>query len=91
MSGTPVVNNLMEAQSLVELVTGHDAPHLETEPSSENCMVMYQDLTILGLRKKPRYAIALREHPLPVDCTSWLPRIRTLNKKSMDVWASSRF
>ena len=38
MSATPVVNNLQEGKSLVELITGLEHPELPTQPTVGNCM-----------------------------------------------------
>ena len=78
MSATPVINNLHEGRSMVELVTGRSHSELETRATVSNCMRLYQQLVRLGTRWKPDYAPHLDEHMVDVDCTDWLEEIRDL-------------
>ncbi len=59
MSATPVVNNLQEGKSLVELITGLEHPELPTWPTVGNCLRLYQQLVLLGIRELPDYAMGL--------------------------------
>jgi superfamily II DNA or RNA helicase len=53
MSATPVINNLQEGKSLVELVTGVTHDELDIHPSIPNCMKLHQRLVTLGIRWMP--------------------------------------
>ena len=55
MSATPVINNLREGVSMVELLTGIEHDDLETRTSVANAMRVYQRLTTLGTRWMPPY------------------------------------
>ena len=44
MSATPVVNNLQEGKSLVELVTGLEHRSCRCRPTLANCMKLHQQL-----------------------------------------------
>lgn len=81
LSATPVVNSLEEPKSLIELITGTIAPHLDTAPTVANCMRMHQALTLLGLRWVPDYNTQLHEKIIPIDCTPALDRISQLPKR----------
>ncbi|OGT27219.1 MAG: hypothetical protein A2Z17_01200 [Gammaproteobacteria bacterium RBG_16_66_13] len=81
LSATPVINNLQEGRSLVELVTGLEHPELETRPTVANCMRLFQRLVTLGTRWKPNYALQLDERIVPVDCSGSLNDIRSLPKQ----------
>jgi superfamily II DNA or RNA helicase len=78
MSATPVINNLQEGRSLIELVTGLEHEELETRATVANCMRLYQRLVTLGTRWKPDYTPQLEVEEVHVDCTSQLDAIRAL-------------
>jgi hypothetical protein len=78
MSATPVVNNLEEGKSLVELVTGVAHDDLETRATVPNCMRLHQRLATLGTRWMPRYDTGFEQVDCPVDCSEYLPEIRAL-------------
>jgi len=81
MSATPVINNLQEGKSLVELVTGIEHDDLATRPTVPNCMKLHQKLVTLGIRWMPDYKAQLGEPlecPIEIDCGDFLPDIRAL-------------
>ncbi len=80
MSGTPVINNLQEGKSLVEMITGHRHDDLDVVPTVQNCMRLYQRLVTLGTRWKPEYKIQLDVHRIEVDCAPALDRIRAIGR-----------
>lgn len=55
MSATPVVNDLTEAVSLIELLTGNKFDDLDTRPSIHNALEVHKYLAINGIRYKPSY------------------------------------
>jgi superfamily II DNA or RNA helicase len=81
LSATPVINNLHEGRSLIDLVTGVENDDLEVSvPSVANCMRMHQRLTTLGIRWMPQYDIGYDQIEIPIDCDSSVEEIRTLGK-----------
>ena len=77
MSGTPVINDLHEGKSLVELITGHRHDDLRTTPTVQNCMRLYQKFVTLGTRWCPDYATGLDESQRPeISCHPFLDEIR---------------
>jgi superfamily II DNA or RNA helicase len=52
MSATPVINNLVEAVSLFEIIEMRDLPEINTIPTIHNCLEVFQRLTNYGLRYK---------------------------------------
>jgi superfamily II DNA or RNA helicase len=56
MSATPVINNLNEAKSLLEIVTGQEYEDLNTYKSIANALRVYQHLLINGIRYLPNYS-----------------------------------
>lgn len=84
MSGTPVINTLQEGKSLVEMITGHRHDDLETRPTVQNCMRLYQRLVTLGTRYKPAYKMQLDESTRPeIDCAPYLDEIRAVGRGSV--------
>jgi len=80
MSGTPVINNLQEGKSLVEMITGHRHDDLDVVPTVQNCLRLYQRLVTLGTRWKPEYKIQLDVHKIEVDCAPALDQIRAIGR-----------
>ena len=78
MSGTPVINELQEGKSLVEMITGHRHDELETKATVQNCMRLYQRLVTLGTRWRPDYEFQLEEKRVEVDCVEHLDEIRAV-------------
>jgi superfamily II DNA or RNA helicase len=83
MSGTPVINNLQEGKSLVELITGHRHDDLSTAATVQNCMKLYQRLVTLGTRWKPDYAMQLSVRREEIDCAADLQEIREIGRGTM--------
>jgi hypothetical protein len=76
MSATPVINNLKEGKSLVELVTGLERTDLGTKATLNNCMRLHQAFVTLGIRSKVKPKIQINRITLPVDCTYLVDEIR---------------
>ena len=55
MSATPVINNLHEARSMIELITGIEHEDLEVRATVANAMKIHQHLVRLGPRWMPQY------------------------------------
>ena len=80
MSGTPVINELQEGKSLVELITGRRHDDLQTKATVQNCMRLYQKFVTWGTRWQPDYPMALDESNKPmVDCSEYLDEIRRIS------------
>ena len=81
MSATPVINNLREGVSMIELVSGLDHSDLKTTASVDNCMKIHQRLVRLGTRWMPPYPEFARQNPR-VDVSHAVDDIRALPKGS---------
>jgi superfamily II DNA or RNA helicase len=85
MSATPVINNLQEGKSMVELVSGLAHDELDTRPTVPNCMKLHQRLLTLGIRWMPDYKKLLgyecKEERVEVDCGAFLNELRALGDK----------
>jgi len=80
MSATPVINNLQEGKSMIELVTSIAHDDLDTRPTIANCMALYQHLIRLGIRWIPAYTTTCEEKSEEVDCSNFLDEIRALGR-----------
>jgi hypothetical protein len=80
MSATPVINNLHEGRSMVELVTGVVHEELDDRPTVPNCMALHQRLVSLGIRWMPEYTFQCDEKHVEVDCGTFLDDIRALGR-----------
>jgi|GEM_PF-134804 len=79
MSATPVINNLREGVSMVELVSGLDHSDLKTAATVDNCMKIHQRLVRLGTRWMPPYPEFGKQNPR-VDVSHAIDDIRALPK-----------
>ena len=58
MTATPVINDLTECRSLIELVTGKDyRKELSTNASIRNAVAYYGKLQIMSVREMPNYHV----------------------------------
>lgn len=76
MSATPVINNLFEGISLLELITGLKYDDLNHVPTVSNCMSLYQKLSTVGIRWMPDYKQTINELEINVDCSSYISDIK---------------
>ena len=66
MSATPVVNDLSEAVSLIEMIKGKEYPELDTEPKISNALSIHEQLVINGIRYMPNYKMHLSEKNIEI-------------------------
>ena len=78
LSATPVINNLQEGKSLLEMITGVQYPELETRATVANCMRLHQQMVVHGFRWKPNYKIGFKEKKIDIDCSEYIAEIRAL-------------
>ena len=57
LSATPVVNNLREGKSLVELITGKIYDDISTKPTIPNAVTLYEKLSTISIREMPKYYV----------------------------------
>jgi superfamily II DNA or RNA helicase len=78
MSATPIINNLYEGKSLIEVITGLQHDDLKTRPTVSNAMRMHQRLATLGIRWMPDYGLSCSVHLPRIDCSTYLDEVRKL-------------
>ena len=61
MSATPVINNLIEAKSLLQLITGKQYDDISTRGTITNALKIFNQLLLNGIRYVPKYNIVLKE------------------------------
>lgn len=81
MSATPVINNLFEGKTLLEIITGVYYYDLKTVATVNNCMSLYQKLTTTGIRWMPKYEQEMNLQVLNIDCSEYLDEIKALGLK----------
>ncbi|HEX9087865.1 MAG TPA: DEAD/DEAH box helicase family protein [Arthrobacter sp.] len=81
MSATPLINDLNEARSVLELISGHDYPDLDTFANTQNCLKMHQQFVLAGTRFMPDYEAELEEVSTVVDCDDLVDEIRELGAR----------
>jgi len=81
LSATPVINNLYEGRSLIELICQETIDDVGEKVDLNSCMNLYQHFIVRGIRmnpgKLPRTEISLHE----VDATPLLPEIVRATKR----------
>lgn len=82
MSATPLINDLNEARSVLELIAGHEYPDLDTFANTQNCLKMHQQFVLAGTRFMPDYEAELDEIRIEVDCDHLVDDIRALGFKT---------
>jgi hypothetical protein len=75
MSATPVINNLLEARKLLEIVTGYDHADLATQPTVNNALAVHRSLMINGFRYRPQYELEIKPIPVEVNGNALLPEL----------------
>ena len=62
LSATPVVNNLREGKSLLELITGKIYDDVVTKPTIPNAVTLYEKLSTISIRELPNYHVDVDTH-----------------------------
>ena len=66
MSATPVVNNLREGKSMLELLTGKVYDDVATKPTIPNAVALYEKLSTVSIRELPKYSVDIDTHVMDV-------------------------
>lgn len=83
MSATPMINELHEAKTLLELVLTQDLKDLPTRSTISNAILYHQLLMRHGLRHRPNYPQSIETSCPVIDGLAVLPQLR--NVKARDV------
>jgi superfamily II DNA or RNA helicase len=75
LSATPVINNLLEGRSLIELVSQEPIDGIDKEIGLSTCMNLYQHFIVHGIRMNPGQLPRTDLILVDVDATPLLPQI----------------
>jgi len=81
MSATPIINNLQEGKSLVELVSSLSQDDIGTSVTVPNCMKLYQKFTTMGFRMIPQHQQSRIPTVHPIDATPYLEDLFALGHR----------
>ena len=81
LSATPVINNLYEGRSLLELIRQEQIKDVDEKVNLNSCMNLYQHFVVHGIRMNPGQLPRTKLIHQEVDATSLLPDIVRATKK----------
>ncbi len=81
LSATPVINNLYEGRSLLELICQDPIDDVEERIDLNSCMNLYQHFVVHGIRMNPGQLSRTNLIYQDIDATSLLPQIIWATKK----------
>lgn len=86
MSATPVINNLYEGRSMIELITGKEHKDIETKVNVNNCMYLFQKLSTIGTRYLPKYEVNIDiKPPIEIDCSEVIDEIKEKGSRNIKI------
>ncbi len=80
MSATPVINDLVEAVSLLEMVTGVVFDELKTAPSVSNAIAVHEKLILHGVRYRPIYEQVVETKCIEVSGGDFVRELQEVKK-----------
>jgi len=81
LSATPVINNLYEGRSLLELICQESMEGIGETVDLNSCMNLYQQFVVHGIRMNPGQLSRTKLIQQEIDATSLLPQIVWATKK----------
>jgi superfamily II DNA or RNA helicase len=88
ISATPVINNLNEAVSLLQMIVGDKFEYLNTSPTIYNCLDIHKKLILHGVRYIPKYDIGIEKVYIEVNGYHLLDKLKGL--KTSDILKMER-
>ena len=83
LSATPVINNIYEGRSLVELVTQETLFDVKANDELNSCMNLYQHFILNGIRMNPGNLSRTEIIPKNVDASALLPEIIAFTRRGL--------
>tara|TARA_B100000242_G_scaffold217926_1_gene159317 strand:- start:801 stop:5048 length:4248 start_codon:yes stop_codon:yes gene_type:complete len=83
LSATPVINNIYEGRSLVELVTQETLIDVKANDELNSCMNLYQHFILNGIRMNPGNLSRTEIIPKNVDASALLPEIIAYTRRGL--------
>ena len=81
LSATPVINNLYEGRSLIELITQEQIDDVTEDVDLNSCMNLYQHFIVNGIRMNPGQLPRTKTVLKDIDATALLPEIILATRK----------
>ncbi|MEL6442457.1 MAG: helicase-related protein [Cyanobacteria bacterium J06621_8] len=81
MSANPIINNLQEGKSLIDLISSLKHDDIGTNTTVPNCMKIYQKFTTMGFRMMPQNQKSRTPNIYPVNCTPYLDELFALGHR----------
>ncbi len=81
LSATPVINNLYEGRSLIELITQEQINDVTEDVDLNSCMNLYQHFIVNGIRMNPGQLPRTKTVLKDIDATPLLPEIILATRK----------
>ncbi|MDP9477533.1 MAG: methyltransferase domain-containing protein [Actinomycetota bacterium] len=76
MSATPVINNLLEARKLLEVVQGCSFADLNTQATAANALAVHRALMVYGFRYRAAYEMKTDLHKVRAERNDLLDELR---------------
>tara|TARA_B100000886_G_scaffold199716_1_gene137723 strand:- start:905 stop:5212 length:4308 start_codon:yes stop_codon:yes gene_type:complete len=83
LSATPVINNIYEGRSLVELVTQETLFDVKADDELNSCMNLYQHFILNGIRMNPGNLSRTEIIPKNIDASALLPEIIAFTRRGL--------
>ena len=84
MSCTPIINNLMEPVTILEMLNGVSYEELDTKPNVNNALEIYKHFVLNGIRfKSDRDEIEIKETIIKIDGSHLVEKLRWLSNAAI--------
>jgi superfamily II DNA or RNA helicase len=83
LTATPVVNNLTEGKSLLQMITGKIYDDVATKSTVPNAVTLYEKLSTISIREMPDYKVVTEEKFIEVDAD--IPASTTANNDTRPI------
>ena len=83
MTATPIINELSEGVSLLELITGQEYNEITNAVTIDNCLALRGHFVSMGIRWMPQYKQKLNIKEVYVDCTDKITEAREIKRNPL--------
>lgn len=83
MTATPIINELSEGVSLLELVTGNHYSEITNDVTIDNCLAIRGHFVSIGIRWMPQYKQKLNIETIDIDCSDLIEEAREIKRNPL--------
>ena len=83
MTATPIINELSEGVSLLELVMGQQYPEISNRVTIDNCLALRGHFVSSGIRWMPQYKQKLNIETIDIDCSEALDTVKEIKRNPL--------